>query len=272
MNKKLCVLSVLLVYLLCGCVKVDIGMQLNGNGSGVFEESILVAEGGLNEAGLGDQYLEQALSGLDTNGVSITDTEVTENSIKYKGKKLTIKFSSYKGLEKSLRRVFKASDNTAENLNDDVNRITKYITTSGSTVTIDMPSETFLSGVAGESKYGYSLDAKFWLDMGDIDVISSNADSVDGTRYEWNLQNRKSNMQLTYKKKGISVTGRITLLLLFILAIIGIFLGRHKLKLLLSPTKKSSTYMLEDTERHISDAEDSDSELEEAEEPRSGDD
>lgn len=195
------IMSLCLVLLLCGCVKVDIGMNMEADGSGTFEEQVVVKKIGLAEAGLNDNVIDDMVSQLNiTNDVTLEDIEVTIDNEDYIGKKLSFDYSSYSDLQDKLTTVFSNSANTDENTNDNVNKIAEYITIDGDMVHLDMPAETFISGIAGESQFGYDVDATFYLEMNDIEVESSNADRVTDSRFEWDLMDRSSNIEITFKR------------------------------------------------------------------------
>ena len=217
---------ILLILALTGCVKVDVGMKMDGSTKGQFAEQIVVLKTGLAESGLTPSIFDSELEKLDTDGVNVEDIDGKE----YVGKRISFEFSSFKDLDQKLSKVFKGAEDTLENTNDDVNKVGKYVIERGSEVELNMPAETFISGTVGQSKYSYSIDGTFYMDMGNLEVISSNADKVEGSRYEWKLVNRESNIKITYKRvSGGLLLGVLGGLLLIVLVIVIMYIkGRSR--------------------------------------------
>lgn len=210
----LMLIPLLMLILFNGCVKIDVGLTMDGSESGTFEEQLVVVKGSLDT-----NLVEENLAQLNTEGVNIEDVTLTEDGTTYEGKKISFKFNSYKDLQKKLITLFSGAKDNVENTNDNVNKIAGYVKYEDGNIILDMPAETFISGMVGNNKYSYGIDAVFFMEMNDIEVKSQNADKVDGTRYEWNLMDRTSNIQIVYEQGLSWFSALVILLVISILAL-----------------------------------------------------
>ena len=216
---KLLGLFAIIIWTMTGCVKTEIGLNLKDDGSGEYVEQVLVAKTGLEQSGLGENYLNEAMSDLDTTDVLVEDVTTKIDGIEYVGKKLSFDFKNFDDLQDTLLKVFKRAQNEPENTNDSVNHIADYITHEKKVYRLDMPAETLFVGDVGDSKYNYTVDATFFIDLcdDDISIKASNADTINGTRHEWRLTNRNSNIQLEIE---LPKAGQEPSILVIILAVV----------------------------------------------------
>lgn len=251
MRRTASTLLVLLFSLLfTGCVKVDVGMELNSSGGGIFRERLTVEKTGLSESGLTDDTFNAELDNLDLSGAEVTDIETTEDGKTYVGKEISFKFSSFKDLDRKLAKVFNKASDTVANTNDAVNQVSKYVTSEGAETVLNMPADTFISGAVGESKYNYGIDAVFYLVMPNIEVISSNADRVNGERYEWDLLNREDNIRITYKRASdfqLMLEAILVIFLLSLALLLVAFIARPGEKGILQLLQKNPVADTQDT-------------------------
>lgn len=191
----------LALFLLTGCVNTEVTVKLEGGENGVFTERVGIPKDKLQELGLDFNTIsKEGLEQLELTGITVSDVEYVYNGKECVGKELKFRFHSYADLQDKLDRVFAGASNEVENTDDNVNNVLAGVQKEGNILTLKLPRTIFYSGSALESDTPLpDLNATFVVEVGQNQVLESNADEVTGTRYTWKIGVGTEEIYLKYK-------------------------------------------------------------------------